>query len=73
MLSKRNFYKNLGGDVIGVVDESVLIKHKILVPPNIAGTVKFQTPSGQYTVSVSEIFKNLFNFLEKNRSTLWWF
>ncbi|PAV70313.1 hypothetical protein WR25_03047 isoform M [Diploscapter pachys] len=40
-----------GGDVIGVVDESVLIKHKILVPPNIAGNVTFQTPSGQYTVS----------------------
>ncbi|KHJ83052.1 V-type ATPase, A subunit, partial [Oesophagostomum dentatum] len=39
-----------GGDVIGVVDENVLIKHKIMIPPNSCGTVTFVAPSGQYTV-----------------------
>lgn len=25
-----------GGDIIGIVDESILIKHKIMIPPNVS-------------------------------------
>ncbi|KJH43799.1 ATP synthase alpha/beta family, nucleotide-binding domain protein [Dictyocaulus viviparus] len=39
-----------GGDVIGTVYENLLIKHKIMLPPNSCGTVTFVAPSGQYTV-----------------------
>ncbi|PAV61055.1 hypothetical protein WR25_14036 isoform B [Diploscapter pachys] len=40
-----------GGDVIGVIDENVLIKHKIMLPPNACGTVTWAAPSGSYTVT----------------------
>lgn len=40
-----------GGDIIGNVNESLLIKHKIMLPPNACGTVTFAAPSGQYTVT----------------------
>lgn len=39
-----------GGDIIGTVDENLLIKHKILLPPSACGTITFVAPSGQYTV-----------------------
>ncbi|CAO4380816.1 unnamed protein product [Caenorhabditis nigoni] len=39
-----------GGDIVGTVDENLLIKHKILLPPSACGTVTFVAPSGQYTV-----------------------
>lgn len=42
-----------GGDVIGVVNESVLIRHKILVPPNACGTVTHVAPAGSYTINVT--------------------
>jgi len=42
--------KITGGDVIGEVPETVLVKHRILVPPNISGTVKSIQPKGNYTV-----------------------
>ncbi len=39
-----------GGDIIGEVDETSLIKHKIMVPPSIKnGTIK-DIKSGEYTV-----------------------
>ncbi|MGP8320032.1 MAG: ATP synthase subunit A [Methanosarcinaceae archaeon] len=38
-----------GGDVIGVVQETANIEHKIMVPPNISGTVS-KINSGKYTV-----------------------
>ncbi|HKL95538.1 MAG TPA: V-type ATP synthase subunit A [Haploplasma sp.] len=31
----------VGGDVIGLVDESNVVKHKVMVPPNISGKVTF--------------------------------
>ena len=37
--------------MIGVVNENLLIKHKILLPPSACGTVTFIAPSGQYTVT----------------------
>ncbi|CAJ0593816.1 unnamed protein product [Cylicocyclus nassatus] len=39
-----------GGDVIGSVQENLLIKHKIMIPPNSCGTVNYVAPSGQYTI-----------------------
>lgn len=38
-----------GGDILGEVDETSLIKHKIMVPPGVSGTVK-DIKSGEYTV-----------------------
>ena len=37
------------GDIIGVVDETKLIIHKIMVPPGIAGTVA-EVTGGKYTI-----------------------
>ncbi|HUK27625.1 MAG TPA: V-type ATP synthase subunit A [Candidatus Acidoferrales bacterium] len=39
-----------GGDVLGEVPESVLVMHRILVPPNVSGTLKFIVPAGEYTL-----------------------
>ncbi|GMS95643.1 hypothetical protein PENTCL1PPCAC_17818, partial [Pristionchus entomophagus] len=39
-----------GGDIIGLVDESVLIKHKIMVPPNMCGTITWLAEEGEYEV-----------------------
>ena len=38
-----------GGEVIGVVQETVNIEHKIMVPPDISGTVA-EIKSGNFTV-----------------------
>ncbi|XP_078393313.1 V-type proton ATPase catalytic subunit A-like [Cetorhinus maximus] len=40
-----------GGDVYASVFENSLIKHKILVPPKIRGTVTFIAPPGHYDVT----------------------
>eukprot|EP00461_Guttulinopsis_vulgaris_P000131 UN00131 len=40
-----------GGTILGTVVENLLIaNHKILVPPNVAGTLIFVAPSGKYTL-----------------------
>ncbi len=39
-----------GGDVIGVVQETPIVLHKIMVPPNISGTVKWIASEGDYTL-----------------------
>jgi len=38
------------GDVIGVVEESGLIEHRIMVPPNIQGKISEIADEGEYTV-----------------------
>ncbi|MDE1820537.1 MAG: V-type ATP synthase subunit A [Euryarchaeota archaeon] len=38
-----------GGDVLGTVQETPLIQHRILVPPTVAGTIK-ELASGKYTI-----------------------
>nr|AAI57720.1 LOC100137685 protein [Xenopus laevis] len=40
-----------GGDVIGSVQENVLVNHKICVPPRAKGTVKSVAPEGEYQVA----------------------
>ena len=39
----------VGGDVLGTVPETTLIEHKVMVPPNISGTVK-SIESGTFTI-----------------------
>ena len=39
----------IGGDIIGNVQETVVVNHKIMVPPNVKGTIK-DIKSGQYTI-----------------------
>lgn len=39
-----------GGQIIGLVDENRLIKHKILVPPNVEGKVVFVAEEGEYNL-----------------------
>jgi V/A-type H+-transporting ATPase subunit A len=46
----------LGGDIIGVVPETPLITHKILVPPNLHGKIISIVEEGEYTV-LDEICK----------------
>jgi len=39
-----------GGMVLGTVPETSMIEHRILVPPDVAGTVEWVAPEGLYTV-----------------------
>ncbi|MBS7617146.1 V-type ATP synthase subunit A [Candidatus Bathyarchaeota archaeon] len=39
-----------GGDVLGYVDESPVVKHKILVPPDVKGVLEYVALEGEYTV-----------------------
>lgn len=50
----------IGGDVLGEVPETVLVKHRILVPPNISGTLKSVVSKGSYTLEdpVAELETN---------------
>lgn len=41
--------KVIGGDVIGTVQETQVVLHKIMVPPNLSGTIE-SIQSGEYTV-----------------------
>ena len=41
--------KVTGGDIVGIVNENEVVKHKIMVPPDISGTVT-AISSGDYTV-----------------------
>ena len=41
--------KVIGGDIIGTVQETVLVEQKIMVPPDIEGTVK-EIKAGEFTV-----------------------
>jgi len=38
------------GDIIGVVEETPIIKHKVMIPPGMSGTVKWMTSEGDYTI-----------------------
>ena len=39
-----------GGDVLGTVPETPVVLHKVMVPPNVRGTVLEIRPAGAYTV-----------------------
>ena len=40
----------VGGDIIGTVQETVLVNQKIMVPVGIKGVVEWMAPEGEYTV-----------------------
>ncbi len=40
-----------GGTIIATTPETSLIEHKIMVPPNVSGTVTWAAQSGNYTIS----------------------
>ncbi|HVN85122.1 MAG TPA: V-type ATP synthase subunit A [Candidatus Binatia bacterium] len=40
-----------GGEILGTVPEAPSIEHRVLVPPEIAGTVASIAPPGEYTVN----------------------
>jgi V/A-type H+-transporting ATPase subunit A len=42
--------KVTGGDVLGEVPETVLVKHRVLDPPSVAGTLKTVASAGSYTL-----------------------
>lgn len=52
------------GDVIGVVQETPLIEHRVMVPPGISGTAKEVAPEGDYTV------EEPIAYLESNGATM---
>ncbi len=58
-----------GGDVIGTVQETPIIQHKIMVPPNISGKLSFVATEGDYTI-VEEIYRILINGKEMSFAML---
>jgi V/A-type H+-transporting ATPase subunit A len=46
---KKNV-KVQSGDILGTVEETSLVKHKVLVPPRIVGTILSIVDEGEYTV-----------------------
>ncbi len=44
------------GDVIGSVQETALIEHRIMIPPGSKGTISFIVDEGDYTI-IDEIFR----------------
>ncbi|MFH1354301.1 MAG: V-type ATP synthase subunit A [bacterium] len=40
-----------GGDILGTVQETEIIEHKIMVPPNLSGKIKHIVPAGAYKVT----------------------
>ena len=39
-----------GGDVLGIVKETNLVEHRVMVPPDVSGTVDFIIDEGDYTI-----------------------
>ncbi len=42
--------KVTGGDILGVVQETKLVEHRIMVPPEISGEVEWIADEGEYTI-----------------------
>ncbi len=61
--------KVLGGDVIGTVQETQTIEHKILVPHHTSGTLSFIAKEGYYTI-IDEIYRLKKNGEEESLSML---
>ncbi|NVM34869.1 MAG: V-type ATP synthase subunit A [Candidatus Lokiarchaeota archaeon] len=58
-----------GGFVIGTVQETPVIEHKVMVPPEISGKLIFIAEEGEYTI-VDEIYKLKINNKEYSFSML---
>jgi len=57
------------GDIIGTVQETHLIEHRIMVPPNNSGKLSSIAEEGDYTI-IDEIYKLKKNGLERSYSML---
>ena len=40
-----------GGDIIAAVQETSLIEHRIMIPPNVEGSIEWIAPSGKYKIT----------------------
>ncbi|MFW9998685.1 MAG: V-type ATP synthase subunit A [Candidatus Hodarchaeota archaeon] len=75
--SKKWYFKPLrkindkveNGDIIGAVQETSSIEHRIMVPPNITGTLSFIVNEGTYTI-IDEIFRIKLKHEEKSFAML---
>ncbi len=38
------------GDILGIVNETTVVEHRIMVPPKVSGVVQWIAPEGEYTV-----------------------
>ena len=41
----------LGGTIIGTTQETSLIEHRIMIPPNVSGVLEWVAPDGEYTIN----------------------
>jgi V/A-type H+-transporting ATPase subunit A len=48
--TKKKNGKVQTGDILGIVEETPLVKHRIMVPPKIEGTIRNIVDEGEYTV-----------------------
>jgi len=58
-----------GGDIVGIVKETPLIDHKIMVPPKINGKLSYIAPEGEYTI-IEEVYKLIIDNQEKSFTML---
>ncbi len=61
--------KIIGGDIIGTVQETALIAHKIMAPPDASGKLSFIADEGSYTI-IDEIYRLEQNGKESSFSML---
>jgi V/A-type H+-transporting ATPase subunit A len=62
-----------GGDVLGSVKETALVDHKIMVPPDMGGTIEWLAPEGEYTIeeTVAKIKTDAGNVAEISMLQKW--
>jgi len=64
--------KVVGGDIIGTVEETKVVNHKIMVPPNISGEiVKINELKGKITETVCEVKDKSGNIIKLNMIQYW--
>ena len=65
--------KVVGGDVIGTVPETPVVLHKVMVPPNMSGTLKSVAEAGSYNVkqTIAVLVKDDGTEVELSMSQRW--
>jgi len=58
-----------GGDIIGTVQETPIIEHKIMIPPETSGKLSYIVSEGDYTI-IDEIYRLDLNGTDKSFSML---
>ncbi len=48
--SAKKGQKVVGGDIIGTIPETPTVDFKLLIPPNVRGTLDYIAPAGDYTI-----------------------